>query len=172
MVTVARLNPEKGFLRAIEALAPLMREHRDLRWHIVGGGPDESAVREAVRAAGIDSQVVLFGMRNNPYPYVKAADLMLLPSIHEAAPMVYEEARALGVPVLTTATTSAADMVEARHSGYVCENSAEGIRSGVQRILEHPEILARTAEELRREPCDNSIAEEQWLELIGEESCS
>ena len=172
MVTVARLNPEKGFLRAVGALEPVMKSHPQLKWNIVGGGPDEETIRQAVKAAGLEGQIRLLGMQDDPYPYVREADFMLLPSLHEAAPMVYEEARALGTPVLTTATTSAFEMVEARRSGYVCENSAEGIREGVLRLLEEPELLREAAAHMNEEPFDNSRAVEQWLELTGADICS
>ena len=43
----------------------------------------------------------------NPYGYMRAADVLLIPSFSEAAPMVIHESALLGTPILTTETSSA-----------------------------------------------------------------
>ena len=67
----------------------------------------------------------MVGNKENPYPYIKNASCFLLPSLHEAAPMVFGEASSLGVPVLTTETCSAIELVQSRGIGYVVENSID-----------------------------------------------
>ena len=41
--------------------------------------------------------------------------------------MVFGECVTLGVPIITTNTVSAKELVEQRNVGYVCENSEEGL---------------------------------------------
>ena len=53
------------------------------------------------------------------------ADYLLVPSRNEAAPMVFDEASVLGLKIISTDTTSAAEMVG--DGGIVCENSLAGI---------------------------------------------
>ena len=55
--------------------------------------------------------------------------------------MVFGEAAALGVPVLTTNTVSAVELVQKRNAGFVCENSEEGIRQTLKTLLENPECV-------------------------------
>ena len=167
MVSVSRINPEKGLLRALDAIKPLMAEYPELRWHIVGDGPERTALENVVQEAGLSERVMFYGMQDNPYPYMNAADLFFLPSFHEAAPMVFEEARALGTPILTTRTLSSEAMVEKRQSGWVCENSLEGIRNGLQVILEHPKQLVQAKETMSKRPLDNRESVKQWEELLN-----
>jgi glycosyltransferase involved in cell wall biosynthesis len=61
------------------------------------------------------------------------ADYLLVPSLNEAAPMVFDEAIVLGVPVITTNTTSATEMIGNQY-GIVCENSQEGLVSALRAL--------------------------------------
>lgn len=167
MVTVARMNPEKGCLRALPEVSVLMEEYPALTWELIGDGPDRATMEAAVQTAGLSERIRFYGMKDNPYPYVKRAGLFFLPSIHEAAPMVFEEARALGVPVLTTRTLSAQHMVADRKSGWVCENSAKGIHDGLRFVLEHPEAWLQMRDSLPERPFDNTVSHREWEELIG-----
>ena len=167
MVTVARMNPEKGCLRALPEVAALMEEYPALTWELIGDGPDQATMKAAVQNAGLSERIRFYGMKDNPYPYVKRAGLFLLPSIHEAAPMVFEDARALGVPVLSTRTLSAQHMVADRKSGWVCENSAKGIHDGLRFVLEHPEAWLQMRDSLLERPFDNTVSHWEWEALIG-----
>ena len=57
----------------------------------------------------------------------------MLPSHHEAAPMVYAEAMLLGVPVLTTDTCSAEELVS--EQGFVCGQSQQEIYDAIKTLL-------------------------------------
>ena len=141
-VTVCRLGEEKGLLRTVEVFAELYRDgHQNFTWTIVGGGPEEACLREAVVANGLEGLIIFAGERRNPYPYIKNASVFLLPSIHEAAPMVFGESIVLNVPILTTNTCSAVELVKDRNVGIVVDNSQEGIKAGVQKILDDPSVL-------------------------------
>ena len=160
-VTVARLSEEKGILRCIPAFGRLKREAYDFEWHIVGGGPLRSAIEDEIARYSLEENIILEGEQLNPYRYLQHADYFLLPSFHEAAPMVFDEASVLGIPILTTDTLSAKELVTGRSAGFVCEN--------------HPEALYRMLEEALRAPekktnpalPDQSLRRKQFDALCG-----
>ena len=80
--------------------------------------------------------VFLIGEKENPYPYIKKARAFLLPSYHEAAPMVYGESAALGVPIVSTDTCSALELVNDRNLGMVVNNDEIGIKDGLNKIID------------------------------------
>ncbi len=88
----------------------------------------------------LSDKISLVGRKDNPYPYVKNADFFLLPSFHEAAPMVFGECQALGVTILSTQTCSANELVKDRQLGHVCENSEDGIYGLLKDILQSENI--------------------------------
>lgn len=166
VVMVSRLSHEKGIDRAITATAEMVKRGINIQLHIVGSGAMEESLRTLAETLGVKSQVRFYGEQGNPYRFVKNADLFLLTSYHEAAPMVIEEARCLGVPVLTTQTTSSREMVTEEDCGWVCENSQQALEKMLGEILAEPEMLRRAKIRLRERPIDNTAAMKQFATLI------
>ena len=136
-VTVCRISEEKGLFRAASAFALCMKRGKtQFTWTIVGDGPERARFTSYLSELGILDKVILVGEKKNPYPFIKGASFFLLPSFHEAAPMVFGESAALGVPIVTTRTCSADELVGARRIGFVTENSEEGLTVGISAILD------------------------------------
>jgi glycosyltransferase involved in cell wall biosynthesis len=160
-VTVARLSGEKGIIRCIPIFSRLKKDGYDFEWHIVGEGPLRNAIEEKIAYYSLKRDIILEGEQLNPYRYIKNADYFFLPSFHEAAPMVFDEAFTLGVPVLTTKTLSAVEMIERRGIGIVCENSEEAIYNMLCRVLSCNEKINIT-----KKP-DNKICMKQFEGLCS-----
>lgn len=166
IVTVARFGKEKGILRAVRAVAELGERGKEVCYRIIGDGAEYSEAAALVKSAGLEDTVFLLGERENPYGYMKAADLLLIPSVSEAAPMVIGEAASLGTPVLTTETSSAREMVLETGYGWVCENSTDGIRRGIEMLLSDPRLIRERKEHLRTLKPDNAAAIKSFSELV------
>ena len=145
VVTVARLSEEKGLLRCVPIFARLKEQGVDVQWHIVGGGPLELRLRAAIINYHLEDAIILEGQQINPYRFLKNADYLFLPSHHEAAPIVFDEAMALGVPILSTETLSAREMVAERGAGLVCENNEDALFDMLQRAFVTKQPIATTA---------------------------
>ena len=166
VVMVSRLSHEKGIERAVRAVAGCMEKGIDVVLHLVGDGPMKGAILGLARQLDVEDSVLFYGEQSNPYRYMKNADLFLMTSYHEAAPMVIEEACALGVPVLTTETTSSMEMVTERGCGWVCGNTREEIEKALLRLVEDRHLLDERKKEIYALGGDNSAAEAQFLTLI------
>ena len=165
VITVARLAHEKGIERAISAAAKARDAGMPIVLHIVGSGAMEQSLRELTREMGMTENVVFYGEQANPYRYMANADLFLLTSYHEAAPMVIEEAACLGLPVLTVQTTSSHEMVTQRGIGWVCENHQNGLDAGLLAVLRDVD-LKEMKDRLRSQAVDNTIAAEQFRRVV------
>lgn len=107
IVTVGRLHHDKGPDLAVEAAAILRDRGLNFCWYLVGSGPEEARLRGMIQAYGLENQVILTGLRENPYPYMKNADLYVQPSRVEGWGLAISEARILGRPVIATDTLGA-----------------------------------------------------------------
>lgn len=125
--SACRLVNVKGIERAINALASVFHEHSEIVWYIAGDGPERINIEECIRKNGLEGQIVLIGNQNNPYTYMKNADLLMNVSYNEAAPMVFFEAKKLGVPVFATETLSARELLDDGVNSFICENSEKGL---------------------------------------------
>lgn len=133
MITVCRLDCyTKGLDRAIMALKQSGR--RDIKWYIVGDGPDKEILNGLIRQEQLDKQIFLLGNRLNPFPYVKQADVFFLPSRYEGKPMSVMEALLLGTPAVVSAYSSASEQVLHNKNGFIAENSNTGILQCLKNI--------------------------------------
>lgn len=164
VLMVSRLSAEKGIDRAIRALAHVNARGMRACLHLVGDGLEREKLRMLAEDLGISDLVIFHGEQTNPYRYMKNADLFLMTSYHEAAPMVIDEARALGLPILTTETTSAHDMVTDRHCGWVCENSQSAINTALLTALSSVRDSGKGSQQTKE---NNALAFSQWEKLLG-----
>ncbi len=128
IVSCGRVSYEKGMDLAVEACARLVEMgHDNIHWWIVGGGPAEDEVRAKIADLNIEDYVTMLGMKENPYPYIKRADLYVQPSRIEGYPMTILEALLLGQPVVSTGNTGAREILESEKIGLLCDISSDAI---------------------------------------------
>lgn len=166
-VTVARMTPRKGVDRAIRGVAAARKAGHPLVLHIVGDGPMRSSLQQLAEELAVTDAVIFHGEMSNPYPYIKQADFMLLTSYHEAAPMVIEEARCLGVPILSTEIISTKEMVTEAQAGWVCDNDQAAIDEMLCRVLADRDGLTAVKQRLLTTPMDNRVALEQFAAAVA-----
>lgn len=147
-VTVGRLAEEKAHIRTLNVLKKLKNQGYKFIWNIVGEGPTRNEIEKFISDNQMQDCVILHGNQKNPYPYIKASEFLWLGSYHEAAPMVYAEAMFLGVPVATTETRSAKELVGDK--GFICDNSEEGIYFILKDILTNRNLLEEKKKELQQ----------------------
>ena len=164
---VGRLGEEKGAERGIIAVSNAIQQGYDVSLHIVGDGQERNKLEQLTEKWGLRQRIIFYGEQSNPYRFMKNADLLLVPSYHEAAPMVIDEAVCLGLPVLATKTTSTYEMVLERKAGWECENTQEGINQTLLYLLSSPKVLMEVKEALKLCKVDNTVAIEQFRNLIG-----
>lgn len=138
IVTIARLTSEKGVDRMVRAISHI--PHENVRYYVVGEGKERESIAEYLLANGLDDCVFLCGEDANPYRHMLRADLLAVPSYHEAAPMVFQEAKILGLPVLTTRTTSADEMIGDAF-GFVVENDDQALEEMLAHLVAYPEVI-------------------------------
>ncbi|MCR5353081.1 MAG: glycosyltransferase [Clostridiales bacterium] len=141
--SAARISPEKGISRMIPVLKKLKDDGFLFSWYVAGKkGADYEKTMSLIKENGLEDRVFLLGSKINPYPYFKMADLVLVPSYNEAAPMVFGEAEILGTKVLSTDTSSAKELVEDKNIGFVCKNSEKALYEKLKYLLENKELLS------------------------------
>jgi glycosyltransferase involved in cell wall biosynthesis len=147
MLFLSRITPIKGLPMLVEAAASL---HAELRgWTVVIAGMDEldheREVRSLVDRMDLADRFLftgpLFGQdKRDAYA---AADLFVLPSHSEAAPVAVLEALGAGVPVLTT-TASPWEEIQSSGCGWRVDPSADAISTALEDALRRtPEVLAK-----------------------------
>jgi glycosyltransferase involved in cell wall biosynthesis len=99
-VHIGRMVKDKNYPFLINVFSEIHQIYPNAKFLLVGDGPEKGHVLELVKTAGIESNVVLLGIRNDIDCILQAADGMLLPSHTEGFGIVAIEAQASGLPCL------------------------------------------------------------------------
>jgi glycosyltransferase involved in cell wall biosynthesis len=151
---VGRLSPEKRVKEFVEAWAEIMTEEAvppRIRLVIVGGGPEEAALRNAVAELGVAGSVTLTGAKDDLLPYYRAADVFILPSISEGLSNSMLEAMACGVAVMASRVGGAKEALAPGVSGYLFDPlNRQELKTGIRGFMADRGLALRMGEAARK----------------------
>ena len=148
LLSVGRLYEKKGFHDAIAAIARLPRS-APLVYRIIGTGPCERSLRQAIDRCGLGERVQLTGAATHDEVQraMSEADVFVAPSIvardgdEEGLPVAIMEAMAMQLPVLATAHTAIPELVADGVAGYlVPERSPEALADRLAQLIANAEL--------------------------------
>lgn len=102
VVVVSKMMPQKGIDLLITSFAEKKEKVSRIKLWILGEGKYFYSYHQLSKMLEIDDQVIFVGRQENPFVWMKNADLLLLPSRYEGLPNVVLEAMACGCKVMTT----------------------------------------------------------------------
>jgi glycosyltransferase involved in cell wall biosynthesis len=135
IVSVGRLTVQKRFDRLIRVAARFRKENYDLTVQIIGDGELKEDLKNLSKKLETDDITEFVGFVNNPFPFIKNADLMVLPSASEGFGLVVVEAMALGIPVIATRTAGPTEILEENKYGLLSEHDDESIYQAIKKLI-------------------------------------
>lgn len=148
LVSIGRLHPVKRFYAIPKIALDLKLKGIEFCWYIIGGDAgDLSNIVSNIEKFGVSDCVKVLGNRNNPYPYIRIADLLVCTSFSEACPNVLNEAKILGTPIVSTDFGSASEMLVDGQEGIIVpiERISDSIFSLLTNKRLYSKIKARLA---------------------------
>jgi glycosyltransferase involved in cell wall biosynthesis len=126
IANIGRLSPEKGQLEFLQAARELRRQHANLRFILIGIGPDQEKLERFVEANGLREAVVFAGFRHDMISVYNGLDLVVQSSCTEGMPNVVLEALLMEVPVIATDVGGTAEIIEHGQTGVLIRPGAVG----------------------------------------------
>jgi colanic acid/amylovoran biosynthesis glycosyltransferase len=128
VLSVARLVEIKGLTYSITAIAEVRRTFANVRYDIIGEGPERTKLEQLIRELELLDVVKLHGSRDSKYvkTMMEAAHIFALPSIslhgdQEGTPVSLMEAQASGLPVVASRTGGIQEVIKEDESGVTFE---------------------------------------------------
>ncbi|HYE73307.1 MAG TPA: glycosyltransferase family 4 protein, partial [Blastocatellia bacterium] len=152
IVTVSRHDPRKGLDIFLRALAELRGAGVRFRACVLSGGPLLSAHRSLVEELGLSDMVIMPGFVRNPYPYLKHADLFVLPSLEEGSGSVaLLEALQAGVAIVASKIDGIPeDVIDGESALLVQPGSVSALSQAIALALTDKELRERLARQARQ----------------------
>jgi glycosyltransferase involved in cell wall biosynthesis len=145
VVSVARHSPCKGLDVLLRALASLKAAGVGFRACLVGPGPLLTAHRRLSARLGLDDRVAIPGHVDDARPYLRLADVFVLPSFEESSGSVaLLEALQMGTAVVTSNCDGIPeDVTDGQHALLVPPRDVGALRDAVGAVIADSDL--RTA---------------------------
>ncbi|MDP2088178.1 MAG: glycosyltransferase family 4 protein [Flavobacteriaceae bacterium] len=116
---------EKNHIGLLRIFKRVLEVHKEAHLHLLGDGPLLKNTKQCAKEWGIDKHCTFYGAVSNPISYMKAADVVVLPSIIEGIPAVLLEAMYAKTPVVTYEVGGIAEVLVNQQTGYLIPSGDE-----------------------------------------------
>jgi glycosyltransferase involved in cell wall biosynthesis len=141
--TVSRLSPEKRVDVFLRVAARLAERRSDVRFVVLGDGPDREALVQQARRLGIGPKVHFLGQVTDPRPVYAGLTVLLHTADSEGTPLALLEAMSLGVAVVATAVGGVPDLLGHGERGRLASaGDVPALAAHVARLLDEPAARA------------------------------
>jgi glycosyltransferase involved in cell wall biosynthesis len=153
LVTVAHLVARKRHGDVLRALAVLGERHPDLRYSIIGDGPERIALEGLAERLGVAGRVDFLGQLapRDAVERARRCTLFVMPSTEEAFGVAYVEAMAAGMPAIGCRGEPGPEEIAAAGDGFmlVPPGDIERLTQRIDELLSDPHRLREAGQRAR-----------------------
>lgn len=136
LLYVGRISKEKNISEIIDAMPMYMNQRPNVKFLIIGGGPEMDPLKEQVKASLLSDKIIFTGPK--PWDeiglYYQLGDVFVSGSKSETQGLTYIEAMAAGLPVVAKKDRCLDDILEEGFNGYSFNDRDELIQ-GLEHIF-------------------------------------
>jgi glycosyltransferase involved in cell wall biosynthesis len=169
VLTVGRLDLEKGYGDLVPIIPQIIQEFPEVRFIWVGDGEARKYLINQVSEYRVQDKVLLLGYRRDVPRLLKSADLFVFPTHYEGLPFALLEAMAYNLPVVASDADAIVELVEQRlHCLIFRRSDRHDLLENLSWALNHPSQMQRLAENAQLRVQDFSEAKmiEETLEVL------
>lgn len=155
-ISVGRLDYSKNYEMMLKNAIKLKNEGFKFKVYIIGDGEEKEKLDKIIIENNMEDVFILCGRRDNPYAYVKNADMFLLSSRYEGLPTVIIEALILHVPCLSTDVAGVKQILNGK-GGIISKNDEEDFYIKWKNILLDPNVITKLKDQLIDYRYDNDV---------------
>lgn len=159
IVTVGRLTKPKNHLLALDAAHILKDNGLDFKWYFVGEGEMRTAIEQRIADLGLADNVILLGLKENPYPYMAKADVYVQTSAFEGFGMTIAEAKMLQRPVVSTNFDVIHDQIVDHQNGLIADMTPQSVAEKILELMADEELRSSISKSLANETYSTVITE-------------
>lgn len=166
LLTIGRLHYQKGLELAIDACKILVEKGYNIKWYVIGEGDERSKLTQLIEKKGIKNHFFLLGLKANPYPYLKQADIYVQPSRFEGKSIALDEAKILQKPIVITNFTTAKDQITNGVDGMIVDMDFKSLSVGIEILIENEALRILLSHNLKKLSLGTEEEVEKLYKLI------
>ncbi|MFV9510444.1 glycosyltransferase [Tepidibacillus sp. LV47] len=141
ILSVSNLYPSKGIDYNLYAVSKLKNKYPNLKYYIVGGGPERDRLERLAKDLQIEEQVKFLGRlpHEKALEYMQQCEIFSLPSWKEGFGIAYIEAMAFGKPVIGVHGEGIEDVIQQGKSGMLVKpKDVDSLVAALDELLSSP----------------------------------
>ena len=167
VLTVGRLEPEKGLLDLLSAFAQVSEKHPSVMLIVVGDGEMLGELKSLAASLDMLDDVRFTGMRNDVPALMSASDIYVSSSYREGLSLAMLEAMAAGLPILATKVGDTEFLLKDGRGLMVAPHDMPALVNGMCYLIENPMRMKEIGGAARRF-VEANYSPGQWMEkLLG-----
>ena len=167
LLTVGRLDSQKGHIDIIPAIPHLVKDFPDIYFIWAGEGQLRQTLEQKVKEYAVSDRVFFLGHRSDIQELYQASDLFLFPSYFEGQPFALMEAMTFGLPIVSTSVSGIPEIIEHSIHGLLFRaGDSCDLLETVRFALNNPDLLKKMS--LKAKSRINLFSEEKMIdETLG-----
>lgn len=166
IVSVGRVEPEKGFDIAVEACNILKRKDICIKWYIIGNGTEREKLEKQISKYKLNDNFYILGIKENPYAYLSKADIYVQPSRYEGRSIAIDEAKIINMPIVVTNFNTAKYQIDNNNTGLIVDMNGKALANGIEMVINDNKIKEKFMNNLKNESIGNEEEVNKLYELI------
>lgn len=135
LLTIGHVCKNKGTDLAIEAASLLKERGVDFVWYFIGNTSELNQFKPLIERCGLQDKLKFLGIKTNPYPYLKMADIIVHPSLFEGKSVTLDEAKLLCKPIVVTNFSTVNDQFENGVNANIVSMTPKDIYGGILDLM-------------------------------------
>lgn len=157
----------KGSELAVQVAKELKESGISFEWWFIGGVTNDWDYQGFIKKNGLEDNVKFLGVKANPYPYLKRADLYVHLSKFEGKSIALDEVKVLCKPVVVTNFSTVHDQFKDRVNASICEMTVEDATDKVTELIHNTNLRQSYIDYLKQHIIDNSNEIEKIYSLLS-----
>jgi len=158
----------KKLSRLIEASLMLKKDGYAFEVWLVGSGEDSKQYEDLISKYHVQDKVKMMGAKQNPYPYLRLSDALILTSEYEGFPVVYMESLILNKPIITTLDIIIDGLYIKDNYGLISKKDSGDIYLNMKEFIDNKYIIKKAFDPSKynegiKQKLDLMISNEWWI---------
>lgn len=166
LLTVGRLNYQKAYDIAIDAMKRIKDAGYKARWYILGEGSERNMLEKKVKELGLEKEFLMPGAVSNPFPYYKQADIYVHATRFEGKSIAIQEAQTLGCAIVASDCNGNREQIIHGKDGLLCKLDPKSIADSIISLIDDKEKRRKISEAARKKDIVHKGEIKLLLELM------
>lgn len=149
----SRITGRKGIKYLIAAMREIIKDHPKVHLKLMGDGNERESLEKLSKELNLEKHVQFLGRipREKTAPYYQEASIFVLASFNEGMSNAMLEALASGLPIISTATGGAKELVQSGINGFVVGmKNSEDLAEKISRLIANPGLCEKMGKKSRK----------------------